>query len=213
MLERIVRSGIVVVLGAVALAGAVPAVAQAECSTGDWPPPADVAAYRGHLFDATVSDVQPATEEVADWYATLRIARQYRGSVADPLELHGWSVGCSHLDGSRLREGDRIMVSIDRMNSSLYGPLLIWRQVGDGWRFYDAVLRGSHDDYPSATRGSRSTGDIVALVGPGTLPETDAAVGPDLDDDTAPGSGMSTLVVIIAALAASGMVRRLRQPS
>ena len=105
------------------------------------------------------------------------------------------------------------MVSIDRMNSSFYGPLLIWRQVGDGWRFYDAVLRGTDDDYPSATRGSRSTGDIVALVGPGTMPETDAAIGPDLDDDTAPGSGMSTLVVIIAALAASGMVRRLRQPS
>jgi hypothetical protein len=217
LLRGLLRSGIAVALGAASLIGALPGVAHAECSTGDWPPPADVAAYRGHLFEAAVVQVAPATEGRADWYATLRVERQYRGSTADPLQLHGSSVGCSHLDGSRLRVGDTLMVSIDRMDASLYGPLLVWRRAfdegvaGDGWRRYDPVLSGSDSDYPAAARGRLSTNEILAIFGPGTLPETDAATVPDDGRETEPAAALVLLIGIVAFVVASGMLLRLRQ--
>jgi hypothetical protein len=218
LLKRVVRSGIAVALGAASLIGALPGVAHAECFYSDWPPQVDVAAYRGHLFRGTVTHVDPATETRSDWYATLRVEHQYRGSVADPLQLHGWSgVGCSHLDGSKLSVGDMLMVSIDRMNPSLYGPLLVWEGFKEGasdveWRLYDPVLRGSNADYPRAAQGRLSTADILALVGPGTLPETDAATVPSPGPETVPAAALAVSVGIVTVLVAIGMPRRLRRP-
>jgi hypothetical protein len=186
---------VVVSLAAMALllltwAAAAP-VAFAEC----FPiPDADTRVSRSIVFTATVGEVatQPdlASAEAGEdpgvlWQTTMDVRKVYGGDVPATLALNGRTSdvgvggGCSWFLGDRVETGDVVFVAVDEIipfatNTSLFGHLLLWRRVGDEWRFYEPALQegGEPDAYPEAARQAHTTDEVLAVVERLGVPDT-----------------------------------------
>jgi hypothetical protein len=189
-------------------------VARAECFEV---PSGDSRVARPYVFTATVHEVatEPDLKSLAAgeepgvlWHTTLEVRRVYSGEVPDALQLDGSTStvgvggGCSWFLGDRVEQGDVILVAIDDVtpfsaNHRLFGHLLLWRRVGDEWRFYDRALQdgGEWDAYPQSARLADSTSAILAVIERLALPDTATAVSAGQASTTQP----SWVVLLLAA--------------
>jgi hypothetical protein len=185
----------VVSLAAVAVllvaSGAAAPAAFAEC----FPiPDADTRIERPIVFTATVGGVttEPdlASAEAGEepgvlWQTTMDVRKVYRGDVPATLALTGSTSnvgvggGCSWFLGDRVETGDVVFVAVDEIipfatNRSLFGHLLLWRRVGDEWRFYERALQegGEPDAYSEAARQAHTTEEVLAVVERLGVPDT-----------------------------------------
>lgn len=175
---------------AIALAGmlglATASTALAECTWGA--PLASKPFLARYAFRAAVVDVPrdvdpaPRNEPPFTWQVELRIDRVYRGSMPERLVLKGQDVDCSMLMGERLREGDQLFVALTDHHSDwhgLFGELLLWHRVGNGWDFYDEVLHYGQDPrfYPAEARSATTTEAILDVVEAIAVPDTGTIEG------------------------------------
>lgn len=160
-----------------ALGGAIahPSVTEAEC--GPPLPANDIRDYIGVAFTATVADV---TDEVdapmADaapfnWKVVLDVDRVYRGTVEETLHWNGWGAGCSGIRPAMLKKGQRLFVSMDRLDpEGMRAPgyfTLIWREDDDDWRFFKKALSyGSLDGrFPPEANNASNLRQMRKAVG------------------------------------------------
>jgi len=173
------------------VSGTAAPVAVAECMAT---PDADTRVERPIVFTATVGGVttEPdlASAEAGEdpgvlWQTTMDVRTVHGGNVPGTLELHGSTSnvgvggGCSWFLGDRVETGDVVFVAVDEVipfatNTSLFGHLLLWRRVGDEWRFYERALQdgGEPDAYPEVARQAHTTEEVLAVVERLGLPET-----------------------------------------
>jgi hypothetical protein len=193
-----------------------PPVAFAECMAT---PDADTRVERPIVFTATVEAVttEPdlASSEAGEdpgllWRTTMDVRTVYGRDVPATLPLHGSTSnvgvggGCSWFLGDRVETGDVVFVAVDESipfatNTSLFGHLLLWRRVGDEWRFYERALQegGEPDAYPEAARQAHTTEELLAVVERLGMPDT-ATIEPD-----APSIAME-LLILAAGIGAAG---------
>jgi hypothetical protein len=189
----------------------------AEC----WPPPPsrDDRIPVKVAFTATVAEVSrrvdPPMADSApfDWHLEFTLEKTYRGRVPDELLLNGWDVGCSFLRPAGLRAGDRVFITLDRLdlveNPSLFGQILIWRRGGDGWAFAADALQWGRDRafWPAAARGASSLSEIVALVERSPLPDT--ATAPQQPDGAGSQAALALPLVLAFVVAFGAVLARL----
>ncbi len=188
----------------------------AECTWG--PPPAGDAFKTRFAFTATVTEasdeVDPANpgEPPFDWHVELAIDRMYRGQLPARLTLNGRIEDCSYLIGQRLHEGDRLFVALDRHDldwDGLFGSMLAWRGVGDGWTFDPDLLNYGSDArfYPQEARLATTTAQIVNIIEAYPMPDTStsAAAKPHMPE---PPMLLAVVFAIVLAAAMGGTIPR-----
>lgn len=149
---------------------------------------------RPYVFTATVRTVTTQLDQQSVdageepgllWTATLDLTRVYSGPVPNVLILHGLTYdsgdggGCTYFLGARLHRGDALLIALDEQiplatNWGLFGNLLLWHRVGEGWRFYARALQEGSEPhaYPKLARDARTTSEVLAAIDRLALPDT-----------------------------------------
>jgi hypothetical protein len=155
---------------------------------------------------AFVADVESVAQFApGDYRVEMTVERVYRGDVPDHLDIQVFGAGCTVFQPSGLTLGDRVFFALDKLslpeNSSLSGPLVIWRKTSTGWAFADDALRDSFGTlgpqyWSKRLRSSDSLSDILAAIS--GMPNTATESGGAAEDQ----KGIAGLFVWLAGLVA-----------
>jgi hypothetical protein len=201
---------------ALAAVVSIAAPVSADCSRME--PSKDIGDYRGLAFIATITDIDG--RRVDGLYRVMfDVEREFAGDVPDPLAADDAGSGCGALDLPAMRVGQRVFVAADQLDEyerfgNTFADVLVWRQAADGrWRFFDDALWAGGTprlQYPPEAWDATTLDEILALVAPARLPETDTA--PEgltrLPPSTHPDPFTRFLAVGFLALTGFGLGRR-----